>query len=124
MVKLAGRGGDEVLAHFDSSPYPPRDPTRELEQLRWSLPSQLTWVNHAVWGGWRAMGPGFRVLDAGCGTGDNTVFAANLLRESGAEVVGLDPSEASLAVTRARLEARGLDDVRLVRGSIEAVASL
>jgi SAM-dependent methyltransferase len=124
MAQDAGPDGDQVRSQYESLPYPPRDPARELEQLRSTLLSQLVLVNHAVWGGWRTMGRGFRVLDAGCGTGDNTVFAAALLRDSGAEVVGLDLSDASLAITGARLRARGLDGVRLVRGSIEDAGTL
>jgi SAM-dependent methyltransferase len=124
MATTAGSDGDEVRTQYESFPYPPRDPAQELQQLRPTLLSQLALVNHAVWGGWRTLGRGFRVLDAGCGTGDNTVFAATLLRDSGAEVVGLDLSQASLDITAARLRARGLDGVRLVRGSIEDVGQL
>jgi SAM-dependent methyltransferase len=117
-------GGSPVREQYESFPYPPRDPARELDQLRSTLVSQLALANHAIWGGARRMGSGFRVLDAGCGTGDNTVFAAYLLRGSGAEVVGLDLSDASLEITGARCRARGLDGVRLIRGQIEEVASL
>jgi SAM-dependent methyltransferase len=124
MAQTTGSDGGEVRAQYESFPYPPRDPAQELQELRPMLLAQLALVNHAVWGGWRMMGPGFRVLDAGCGTGDNTVFAASLLRGTGAEVVGLDFSEASLAITAARLRARGLDGVRLVRGAIEDAGSL
>jgi 2-polyprenyl-3-methyl-5-hydroxy-6-metoxy-1,4-benzoquinol methylase len=114
-----------VRDQYETYPYPPRDPARELERLHTTMLSQLRLANHALWGGCRTAGPGFRVLDAGCGTGDNTVFAAHQLRDSGAEVVGLDLSEASLSVTRARLQARGLDKtVTLARGRIEEIASL
>jgi SAM-dependent methyltransferase len=113
-----------VRDQYESYPYPPRDPARELERLYTTMLSQLRLANHAVWGGARALGGGFRVLDAGCGTGDNTVFAAHQLRDSGAEVVGLDLSEASLAITRARLQARGIEGVKLVRGRIEEVGNL
>jgi SAM-dependent methyltransferase len=113
-----------VRDQYETYPYPPRDPARELDRLYTTMLSQLRLANHAVWGGARDMGPGFRVLDAGCGTGDNTVFAAHQLRDTGGEVVGLDLSDASLAITRARLQARGLDGVRLVRGRIEEVGRL
>ena len=113
-----------VRDQYEAYPYPPRDPARELQRLYTTQLSQLRLANHAVWGGARALAGGFRVLDAGCGTGDNTVFAAHQLRNSGAEVVGLDLSEASLAITRARLQARGLEGVKLVQGRIEEVGSL
>jgi SAM-dependent methyltransferase len=121
MDEPSGTDGDEVRT---GAPYPPRDPARELEQLRPTFLAQLALVNHAVWGGWRSTAAGFRVLDAGCGSGDNTVFAASLLRDSGAELVALDASEVSLATTAARLRARGLEGVRLVRGSIDDVRAL
>jgi len=44
---------------------------------------------------------GRRVLEAGCGTGGNTIWLA----ESAAGVIGLDLSEGMLAVARARLKA-------------------
>ena len=75
MTPMTTSSGDPVRAQYESFPYPPRDPARELELLRSTIASQLALANHALWGGARRMGPGFRVLDAGCGTGDNTVFA-------------------------------------------------
>ena len=45
--------------------------------------------------------PGMRILDVGCGAGDVTLLAADLVGESGA-VVGIDRSETAIAVARAR----------------------
>ncbi|MBK6664395.1 MAG: class I SAM-dependent methyltransferase [Thermoflexaceae bacterium] len=53
------------------------------------------------------MGPGFRVLDAGCGTGDNAIFLAEQLRGTGATVTGIDLSAHSLDIASARAKARG-----------------
>src|SRR5690242_19675411 len=75
--RMATPERDPVRDQYEAFPYPPRDPARELEQLRATVVSQLGLVNHVAWGGARAMGAGFRVLDAGCGTGDNTVFAGH-----------------------------------------------
>ena len=47
---------------------------------------------------------GLRVLDFGCGSGENTL----LLARRGARVVGVDISESLIAVARKRLEVNGL----------------
>ncbi|HEY2666433.1 MAG TPA: class I SAM-dependent methyltransferase [Actinomycetota bacterium] len=58
--------------------------------------------------------PPLRILDVGCGTG----FLALLLAEAGHAVVGLDLSEAMLAVARREVARRGLT-VELVLGDAE-----
>ncbi|NNL67514.1 MAG: class I SAM-dependent methyltransferase [Myxococcales bacterium] len=50
--------------------------------------------------------PGERVVDLGCGTGAVALQLAE--RTRGAEVVGLDPDAAALAIARRKLEAAGL----------------
>ncbi len=52
----------------------------------------------------RAVKPGMRVLDLGCGTGDLTLGAALKMGGGGGEVVGLDFSEKMLAVAQKRYE--------------------
>ena len=52
------------------------------------------------------IGAGMRVLDAGCGTGDVTALAAELVGAGGA-VVGVDRSGEVLATARARAEGCG-----------------
>jgi len=49
--------------------------------------------------------PGMRILDVGCGAGDVTMLAADLVDESGA-VVGIDRSEAAILAARARAGTR------------------
>lgn len=58
-----------------------------------------------------AFAPGERVLDVGCGCGDVAVAAGRAVGSGGA-VVGVDLSEAELAVAGARAAAAGLDHVR------------
>jgi SAM-dependent methyltransferase len=48
--------------------------------------------------------PGMRILDVGCGAGDVTMLAAELVGESGV-VLGIDRSEAAVAASRARAAA-------------------
>jgi SAM-dependent methyltransferase len=63
------------------------------------------------------LAPGMRVLDVGCGTGDVTLIAAELVGTSG-EVVGIDRSAEVLATARSRAESRGWRQVRFVEGDV------
>jgi SAM-dependent methyltransferase len=71
----------------------------------WSEQAEL-WAEH--WGSFtdpvraellRGVGPGTRLLDAGCGSGELLAMAA----ARGAEVSGIDSAEGMLAIARARL---------------------
>jgi ubiquinone/menaquinone biosynthesis C-methylase UbiE len=61
--------------------------------------------------------PGMRVLDLGCGAGDATFAAAELVG-SGGSVVGVDHSADALARARLRAAQRGLEQVQFVEGDI------
>jgi SAM-dependent methyltransferase len=61
--------------------------------------------------------PGMRVLDLGCGAGDVTFVAADLVGPDGS-VVGVDRSAEALAQARLRAEHRGLAQVQFVEGDI------
>jgi len=63
------------------------------------------------------LAPGMRALDVGCGTGDVTLIAAELVGTSG-EVVGIDRSVEVLATARSRAEARRWPQVRFVEGDV------
>jgi SAM-dependent methyltransferase len=60
---------------------------------------------------------GMRVLDLGCGAGDVTFVAADLVGPDGS-VVGVDRSPEALARARLRAGQRGLAQVRFVEGDI------
>ncbi|MDA0302477.1 MAG: class I SAM-dependent methyltransferase [Chloroflexi bacterium] len=116
---------EQVQQQYETLPYPHRDPERELELLRQPSIAEIPRVLEAFWGGRRAVDGTFRVLDAGCGTGDNTVFLAEQLRGTGAQVVALDFSSTSLGIARRRIELRGLtDDVTFVHSPLEAAPAL
>ncbi|MCW8864636.1 MAG: class I SAM-dependent methyltransferase, partial [Colwellia sp.] len=60
----------------------------------------------------------FRVLIAGGGTGDSTIYLAEQLRNKNAEVVYLDVSESSMAIAKQRAECRGLTNITWLHGSL------
>ena len=61
--------------------------------------------------------PGMRVLDIGCGAGDVTFVAADLVGPDGS-VVGVDRSPDALARARLRAGQRGLTQVQFIQGDI------
>ena len=120
---------DAVREQYEELPYPSRDPDDEVRRL---LPAPLAHpflINRVAFAGAadRAV-PGatgtVRVLVAGGGTGDATVFLAQKctdLNVSGVDIVHLDISAASIAVAKARLHARQVGSriaVRFVHGSL------
>ena len=112
--------GQKVRALYESFPFPARDPATENARL---LPASRTdilgKVNHHCFGGQRDFTKGFRVLVAGGGTGDSVIFLAAQLRETDAEIVYLDISDASLSIARRRAASRDLEQrIRWLNGSL------
>ena len=64
---------------------------------------------------------GQRVLDLGCGAGDVSLLAGELVGSAGA-VIGVDRAAAALATARRRAEARGLPQVRFLEGELDALS--
>ena len=62
--------------------------------------------------------PGMRVLDLGCGAGDVTFVAADLVGPGGS-VIGVDRSPEALARARLRAGQRGLAQVQFVEGDLD-----
>ena len=113
----------EVRRQYESLPFPPRDPEADRYAIKVSTPDTLAKINQYCFGGCRDFSQPFRVLVAGCGTGDSVVWLAHQLKDTPAEIVALDLSEASLAVARERARIRGLEGIRWVHGSLLDVAS-
>jgi ubiquinone/menaquinone biosynthesis C-methylase UbiE len=61
---------------------------------------------------------GLRVLDLGCGAGDVSMLAAELVGPTGF-VVGIDRSQEVLSVARIRAQEAGLENISFVRASVE-----
>jgi ubiquinone/menaquinone biosynthesis C-methylase UbiE len=105
---------------YEAFPFPARDPAADKPgAMPLSRTDMLAKVNHHGFAGRRDFGKGFRALVAGGGTGDSAIFLAAQLRDTDAEVVCLDLSEASLAIARQRAAVRGLEQrVRWIHGSL------
>ena len=111
---------DDLRAQYEAYPYPARDPADESRRLITGSPSHLDEVNHFVFGGRLDFAKPLDVLVAGGGTGDGTIMIAQQLADSGnpGTVTYLDLSDASRAIAEARAAARGLTNVRFLRGSL------
>jgi SAM-dependent methyltransferase len=114
----------EVRAQYEAYPFPLRRAEEEAQRLITSEPDLLSRIDHHCFGGRRDFREPFRVLVAGGGTGDALVFLGEQLRDVACELVYLDMSSSSMAIARARVEARGLENVTWVQGSILKIESL
>lgn len=111
---------DTVKDQYEEFPYPTRDPADEKRRLITGSPSHLAEINHYVFGGKLDFTQPFRALIAGGGTGDAAIMLAQHLTDAGvpAEVIYLDLSSASRAITEARAKARGLKNIAFHSGSL------
>jgi SAM-dependent methyltransferase len=114
----------EVRQQYEQLPYPPRDPADEKTRLCRTWLDDLPMISHYCFGGEQPFRAGFRVLVAGGGTGDATIFLAEQLRGTGAEIVHLDVSAASIAIARERARLRSLENITWVHDSLLALPSL
>jgi len=110
---------DDLLALYEEYPTPKRDPEDERRRLVIRPMESLERINHFVFGGKQSFGPGVRILTAGAGTGDETLYLAEQLRDRGGEVVYLDSSESAALVAQRRAAMRGLENVTFHSGRIE-----
>ena len=97
-------GGDRVRAQYEAYPYPQRDPADEARRLITGSPSDPDEISHYVFGSQLDTTRRFRALVAR----DGTVILSQMLawRDSPAEVVYWDLSEAALEIAQARAETR------------------
>lgn len=114
-------GRDELVRRqYEDLPYPTRDPAEETRRLVATETGNLDSANHHVFGGeWTPDRP-IRILVAGGGTGDATIYMARQLASSGrdGEVIQVDISAASLSIAAARAKVRGLTNARFVQASL------
>lgn len=109
---------ETVRCQYEDLPYPPRDPEADRKRLPTPALDHLGYVNHHCYAGRRNMRENVRVLIAGGGTGDATIFLAWQLRRTNAVVTHLDLSQASIDVARKRARVRSLNNIKWIRGSL------
>jgi ubiquinone/menaquinone biosynthesis C-methylase UbiE len=114
----------KVRAQYEEFPFPLRNPEDEINGLIVTEQDSLGKINHFCFGARQGFGNGFRVLVAGGGTGDHTIFLAEQLRDYDASVTYIDISAASLDIARKRAQVRELDNIEWHHGSILDIPSL
>ncbi|NYE61086.1 SAM-dependent methyltransferase [Duganella sp. 1224] len=114
----------EVRSQYEALPYPPRKPSEERQRLLRTWLEDLAMINHYCYAGRQDFRHGFRVLVAGGGTGDASIFLAEQLKDTDAQIVHLDFSGASIAIARERAAIRQLDNITFIRDSLLNLPSL
>lgn len=107
-----------VRDQYEDLPYPARDPEDEHKRLMETWTDLLGKINHYCFSGRQNFQKGFRVLVAGGGTGDATIYLAEQLRKTDAEIVHLDMSAASIAIAKERAAKRVLNNITFVHDSL------
>lgn len=108
----------KVRDQYEALPYPARDPADDRQRLVQTWLDDLPMVNHYCFAGRQSFRNGFRVLVAGGGTGDATIYLAEQLKGTDAQIVHLDLSTASLAIARERARVRGLTNIEWIEDSL------
>ena len=121
---ISSEDSPQVREQYEALPYPPREPLDEKTRLIRTWLDDLPMINHYCFGGRQTFRDRFRVLVAGGGTGDATIFLAEQLRHTNAEIVHLDLSAASINVARQRAQVRALDNISWLNESLLALPAL
>lgn len=108
----------DVKQQYEALPYPARNPDDERVRLLPTWLEDLAMINHYCFAGKQTFRNHFRALVAGGGTGDATIYLAEQLRHTDAEVVHLDMSEASNAIAKKRAEIRKLTNITWLSDSL------
>lgn len=114
----------EVKEQYERLPYPPCDPQDEHKRLMRTWLDSVAMMNHYCYRGKETFCKGFRVLVAGAGTGDTTIYLAEQLKHTDAEIVHLDLSTASIAIAQQRAAIRRLSNIRWVQHSLLDIPAL
>lgn len=115
---------ENVQDHYLDYPYPHRNPEDEKTRLLRIYGDYLGEINHWLFEGKKDFTKNFRVLVAGGGTGDSTVYLAEQLKDTNAEVVYLDFSANSMKIAQERAKNRGLKNITWINDSIFNVPEL
>jgi SAM-dependent methyltransferase len=117
---IADLSVSKIREQYELYPYPERNPEDERRRLLVTWPEYLAQINHYCFRGGNAFKGPLRILVAGGGTGDATIFLAEQMRLRGAEaeVVHLDVSRASMEIAQKRAEIRKLENIRWLHASL------
>jgi len=107
-----------VRKHYEEYPYPERNPEDEKNRLVAVGIDSLDVINHYSHEGKKNFLKGIRVLIAGGGTGDSTIFLAEQLRDTKSEIIYVDMSEASMKIAQERASIRGLTNITWIHDSL------
>ncbi|MDB5884949.1 MAG: Methyltransferase type 12 [Polaromonas sp.] len=114
----------KVKSQYEALPYPPCNPQDDKKRLVMTWLEDLPMINHYCFAGKQSFSQGFRVLVAGGGTGDATIFLAEQLRGTDAEIVHLDMSHASILLAQERAKIRGLTNITWTHYSLLSLPAL
>ncbi len=125
-IKQAQKSKDlkQVKDHYLDYPYPYRNPEDDKNRLLKIYGDYLGEINHWLFNGKEDFKKGFRILIAGGGTGDSTVYLAEQLKDTDAEIVYLDFSKNSMKLAQERAKNRGLKNIKWINDSILNLSDL
>lgn len=120
MTKEHDQQDISLAEQYEAYPYPERNPLDEKKRLFIGSPSHLNEIDYWIFGGHRKTSDTFRVLIAGCGTGDAAIMVAQQMARQNrpGEVICLDRANAVLNIVKERAKVRELTNIRFVQGSI------
>jgi SAM-dependent methyltransferase len=114
-----------VRSQYEAYPYPVREPDEEKVRIENCWHDFLEVINFYCFKGKQNFSGTFRVLVAGGGTGDQTIFLAEQLRfNRRAEIVHLDFSANSNAIAQRRAAVRKLTNITWLNDSVLDLPSL
>lgn len=106
-----------VQNQYEALPYPPRDPQDENQRLQITGTDFLDLLNFYGFEGKQDF-QDIRILVAGGGTGDSSIFLAEQLRNTDSTIIHLDMSAASIAIAKERAAIRGLTNITFIQDSL------
>lgn len=113
-----------VQGQYQEYPYPFRNPEDEKTRLLSIQGEFLGELNHNLYKGKMDFKNNFHVLIAGGGTGDSSIFLAEQLKNTNAEIIYLDFSKPSMEIAQKRAEIRGLTNIKWINDSILNIPNL
>jgi len=114
----------EVRNQYENYPYPRRNPEDERKKIWQPFFDSLDLINYFGFEGKKDFSKNFRALVAGGGTGDATTYLAEQLRGTGAEIMQIDMSSASIEIAKKRSEIRGLKSTSFIHNSLLELPNL